>query len=151
PRLASFPTRRFSDMVHPNFDVSEFFEQSLAVFIQFTLFFSTWQVIFIKSALTNTFNPRHVSVRIESQTVRLQFQGPVDRIFHFLPGMERQSEYQVMGHTGIADFARPVGHPFYIFKGLDADNGFLYLRIIILNTKTAATEAQVVKGLQMFA
>src|SRR5690606_38312396 len=138
------------EMIHTNFFISQLLQKNLAVFVKFAFFVSTRKVNFIKTALPNSFYPRNVSVGIKSQTIRPQFQRFTDCKFHFLPTMERQTKNEIMRNTGITYFAGPTCDLFHIFKRLNSVDGFLDLRIVILNAKTASSESQIVKSLKMF-
>src|SRR5690606_13107655 len=84
------------EMIHPNFFISQLLQKNLAVFVKFAFFISARKIIFIKTALSNSFYPRNVGVGIKSQTIRPQFQCFTNGKFHFLPTMERQTKNEIM-------------------------------------------------------
>ena len=64
-------------------------------------------------------------------------------------GLEGQSEHQVMADGGIPDLPRQIMHFFHLLEGLDAVDGLLNHRVVVLYPKAVSPRPKVIKGLQL--
>ena len=61
----------------------------------------------------------------------------------------RQAKHQVVAYRRVADLPALVRHPLDVFKRLNAVDGLLHRRIVVLNPEAVSPEAQTVQHLQV--
>ena len=134
-------------MIHADFDVAECVEQLFAQFVQGAFFGAAGQIGFVEAALAIVFQPWHMRVAVKGQTIRREAGGFFDGVAHAVQLLMRQAEHEVVADGGVADATGGFVYACDVFKWLNAVDGLLHLRVVVLNAKAYATKAQIVQGL----
>ena len=129
-------------MVHAYFLIAHGKKSLFSDFIELPFPLIRRQIFFIIASLASPLDPGNMGITVKGDTIWSQFSSQINRALHGRLRLVWKTKHQIMADRLIPYFTAHLSDCAHVFERLNAVDGLLYNRIIILDTETISGKSK---------